>query len=140
MPATDFTERITIILPVARVANFGTWWQANIDPSDDCTTWPALNAAGDNSPATHRWCCTALTLPKVRKLMVRLCQVSGITQPAQWDTRNRAQKRQWLLSNRAAIRTAIGVWIGHTDNDQAWERFDDHLETMGLKRKQVQAI
>jgi hypothetical protein len=72
--------------------------------------------------------------------MVRLCQVSGITQPAQWDTRNRAQKRQWLLSNRAAIRTAIGVWIGHTDNDQAWERFDDHLETMGLKRKQVQAI
>lgn len=140
MPTTDFTERITIILPVARVASFGAWWTANIDPSDDCSAWPALNAAGDNSPATHRWCCTALTLPQVRKLMVRLCQASGITQPAQWDSWTRAQKRQWLLSNRAAIRAAIGVWIGSADNDQAWERFDDHLDTMTLKRRQTAAV
>lgn len=134
---TNFSERIVIILPVARVASFSVFWKNNIDPNDDCTTWPALNATGDDAAATHVWCCTSLTLVEIRKLMVRLCLASGITQPAAWDSWTRAQKRQWLLSNRAAIRTAIGVWIGRSDNDGTWEKFDDHLATMGLKRRQV---
>ena len=132
---TQFTERLTIILPVARVAAFGSWFRANIDPNDDCSTWPALNAAGDAAVATHVWSSGAYTMPQLKLLMRRLCAASGVTEPAGWDSFTRAQKRQWLLDNRGQVRSASGIWVGHCDNDGVWERFDNHLDTMTLKRR-----
>ena len=134
---TQFTERLTIILPVARVGMFGTWFKANIDPNDDCSTWPALNAVGGvgSAAATHVWASGAFTPAQHRALMQRLCTMAVVVFPPLWDSWTRAQKLTWLLTTRGLIRTATGIWVGHCDNAGAWERFDDHLVTMGVQRR-----
>lgn len=75
--ATAYHHRLLVVCPVARFAALMTWYANNIDPNDDGTNWPSLNAAGDDSPATHRWCSTALTDPQCKAVLARACAIGS---------------------------------------------------------------
>lgn len=131
--ATQHIYRLIFLIPAnARNATL-VWWRANIDPAE--TFGAGLNVGGGGGAATHYWLCAALTAAELKRIALRLCTLSGITPPADWDTMNRGQRKQWLLGQRPAIRTATGIRIRLSDNDGVWDAPDEELAQAGLKRK-----
>jgi len=93
---TQYLYRLLILVPAVRQAALNTWWKANIDASGDTFT-VGLNASGIDADApTYYWACMSLTAAEFKKVMARLCNVAGITPPADWDAKNRDGKRDWL--------------------------------------------
>jgi hypothetical protein len=133
-----FIHRLVIVCPLARIAALGTWYAANVDAADDCSTWPSLNASGLlTDPETHRWASTALTEPLLRAIIVKACQLASVTPPtaATWNGWTRAQKQTWLASTRNSLFTATGIWLDLSDGEGTWTDPDSILGTLGLKRR-----
>ena len=120
------------VVPVARVVAFNSWLKTNIDPGGGDWLTPSLSATG-TAPATFAWFSAALTPAQLKLLMIRLCALSGIVQPAGRDGWTRQQRKQWLLDQRAAIRTATGIWVAPQDNDGQWDNPQDALTFLGLQ-------
>ena len=138
--ATPHRHRLIVVCPVARLAALGSWWQANIDPADDATGWPALNPSGSDADAvTHRWCSTALTNAQWRAVIVRVCQIAGVTPPtvATWNGWTRAQQRQWLAGVRDQMFAGTGIWLDHSDGDGEWADPEAALTRCGIRRRQA---
>ena len=139
--ATAHLHRLLAIVPEARVAGFNTFFKnnADLDPDGGERTFTMmLNPSGSAAnPVTHRWAFMALTNPGIRRVVVRVCQDAGLAFPADWDTRTRAQKRQWFLDNAAAILAAIGCRLFHCDNDGGWTDAAAELTAAGLKKRRA---
>lgn len=130
MPTTHLV-RLIIVVPLNRRAAMLTWWRANIDAGEVLDV--GLNASG-NGPATHFWLNTSLTLPDLKKIALRLLNLASIAPPTDWESMTWQQRKQWLLDQRQAIRTATGIRIRLADNDGFWDRPEDELSSAGLKR------
>lgn len=131
--ATQHIHRLALICPVARQAAFNAWVHSSgLDSSGGPWLTVGLSPTG-NTPATHFVCNAALTNQELRLVMVRLCQLASIAQPASWDTMSRQQRKQWLLDQRTPIRTATGIGILPFDNDGQWDSVEDVLVALGLK-------
>lgn len=129
---TQHLHRLTIIVPAARCAALNAWIKANVDTTGGDWFTPSLSATG-NEPATHAACGVALTEAEGKKLLGRLAAASGISQPANWDTMTRQQKKQWLMDQKAAIRSAIGVLVVGMENGGEWIPSKDSRTEMALK-------
>ena len=129
-----YDARLLMLIPAARQGAITTWWDANIDPGQGARTWGVALSATGSPPATHYWCSTALTAPQLKLVMQRLCIMAGIAAPAAWDTWSRAVQRQWLLDQRAAIRTATGIWIVPDANEAVWSDPGAALALLGLQQ------
>jgi hypothetical protein len=132
-------HRLVVVCPLARLAALGAWWAANIDPADDCANWPALNPSGsDADAATHRWCSTALTNAQWRAVVVRVCQIAGVSPPsvATWNGWTRAQQRAWLNTTREGLFAATGIWLAHSDGDGEWDDPEGALTRLAVRRRQ----
>jgi hypothetical protein len=116
---TDRIHRFVLVVPQARVGSFNTWIKTNIDPAGGDWLIVPLSPGGQ-APATHAWAGFSATDDQARKLIIRLCQMANIAQPAGWDTMSRKQKIQWVASQRGAIYAALGVWIEPADNECDW--------------------
>ena len=133
---TQFIHRLLIITPAARRPAFNSFWAANVDTDGDGgrTFTVPLNATGDPStPASHFWACTSLTTAQLTSVVKRLAQLASLTPPPDWETFTRNQKRDWLRSQIASIRTATGVRLIVDDNDSIWNDYDAELTRAGLK-------
>jgi hypothetical protein len=129
---TAFLHRLLVIVPAARCAALNAFIKGGINPSGG--DWFAANlSASGTAPATHAWASFAVTDAQGKILLGRLAQQAGLTQPASWDSFTRAQKRQWVLDQRAAVRTAIGVWLVPDNNDGAWSDPAAALAVLGLQ-------
>jgi hypothetical protein len=137
--ASNHIHRVLLIVPEARVAAVGAWWQANMDAADNLSTWPRLNATGSvGSASTHRWCCTALTDLQCRTILFRLCDLAAVARPSigTWNAMTSAQKRTWLASVRAGVLAGYGIYVRLADNIGGWDDPEALLATAGLKRRQ----
>lgn len=130
--ATQYIHRVLIICPLARRAAFNTWIKANLDLIGGDWFDVGLSASG-NTPAQGFWAFAALTNSELKQLMQRLCTLASITPDANWDTFTRQQKKQWLLDQRAPIRTATGIRILPMDNDGVWDDPLTELAAAGLQ-------
>lgn len=131
---TLFIRRILFIVGNSRKATFNAWWAANIDTegAGDQTFTVPLSATG-LAPATHWAACGAFTEPQFKKIMARLCNLSSITPPANWDGMTRNEKRDWLRGQIPAIRAAIGVSILIGENDNGGVDYQAELLARGLQ-------
>lgn len=131
---TQHIHRLLLVVPAARCAGLNAWVRANLDITGGDWFTPSLSATGA-APTTHAWASFALTDSQGKKLLMRLAQQSGLTQPANWDTMTRAQKKSWLISNRATVKSGIGVYIEPGENDVAggWPDPQAVLTACGLK-------
>jgi hypothetical protein len=129
-------HRLVMVVPVARVAAVGSWWAANVHPENDWSAQPELNAAGDGSPATHRWASTALSDADLKAVLAKVCQIASVTPPtnAQWNGWTRQQKVAWLQSVRDALFAACGIWLDlcQQDGGAAWNDPAAALTRCGL--------
>jgi hypothetical protein len=130
--ATQHEYRFLAIVPAASIAQFNTWLRNNIDPAGGDWLVANLSATG-LAPATHGWFSAALTPAQMKQVALRLCTLASVTPPADWDTMTRAQRKAWLIGARAAINTAIGVWIQPSDNDGDWDNPAAALAAKGLQ-------
>jgi len=106
------------------MAAVGSWYQGAIDSSDDGSTWPALNATGLMSdPESHRWSNGSFTEPQARTIIVRVCNLAGVTPPtlAQWNGWTKQQKYAWLRTVQSQLYTNSGIWIDLADNEATWD-------------------
>lgn len=133
----QWQHRLIIVVPAARVAAFGAWHAGNIDPTDDCSGWPELNAAGDDSPGSHRWCGAAFTDAEMKLLVGRAAAMSGLTPPkaSEWQAWTPAEKRAWMRSLRDQLYAATGVFIAVCDQGGRWDSPDEVLAAIGLARR-----
>jgi hypothetical protein len=134
---TAFLHRLIVVCPAARLAALGTWWAANLDPTDDASTWPALNPSGRAAdPVTHRWCSIALTETQLRAVLVKVCQLAAVIPPTAgtWNGWTRQQKIDWLAATRAQLLTATGIWLDLSANDGAWNGAAPALAAAGVQR------
>ena len=134
MSATQHIHRLILIVPAARCAALNSWIRTNLDPTGADWFTANLSASG-NAPATHAWASFAHIDAEGKKLLMRLAQQSGLSQPADWDQKTRAQTKTWLLSNRTTVKNGIGVWIEPGENDAAggWPDPQTVLTVNGLK-------
>lgn len=130
---TDYLHRLFVVIPAARRAGLNAWIKANLDPTGGDWFVASLNATGSTGAITHYAADFAVTNTQAKKLLGRLCQQAGIPEPSGWDGWTRQQKKDWLLSQRAAIRTAIGVRILASDNEGTWGDKAAELTAAGLK-------
>lgn len=135
---TAHLHRVLIIVPEARVAAVGAWWQANMDAADNLSGWPRLNPSGlEADAATHRWACAALTDAQCRTLLFRLCDLAAVAKPtvAAWNAMTGQQKRSWLASVRDGVLAGYGIYVRLADNVGAWDDAEALLAASGLKRR-----
>lgn len=136
MASTAHVHRLIVVLPQAAYAGVFSWWAANVDPSDNGSAWPTLNASGLMSdPETHRWANVALNEQKGRQIIARVCQLAGVTPPtlAQWNGWTKQQKYAWLSATRNALYAATGIWLDLADNETAWDIPTAVLGPLNLK-------
>lgn len=135
--ATQWLNRVLLAIPAAQRATYNAWWANNIDTdgAGNRTFTAGLNATGlSTDPVTYYVANTALTNQQLRKIIVRLCALAGLTIPADWDTYTRQQKRQWLAANWPTIRQRTGVRaMVLDDNDGAWSDYTAAITAEGLK-------
>ena len=132
--ATNHLNRVVLVVPDARKAAFNAWVRNNLDPSGDDWLTAGLSASG-NAPATHWWCSAALTNAEARQVLDRLYALASLT-PPDWRTLTRAQVRARLASDRAALQSAAGLRLAHSDNDGDWPDPNTLLAAAGLRRVQ----
>lgn len=130
--ATNYLHRVLLIIPAARINGINAYIKAQVDPAGGDWFTANLSASG-SAPATHAWCNAALTDVMGRKLLLRLVQQASIPEPADWDTKTRQQKKQWLLDQRATVRSRTGVWVVPMHNDDVWDDPAEALTVMGLQ-------
>jgi len=133
---TNFEHRLVLIVPVANVAAVVSWFQTNIGSNSIPNDFgPGLSPTG-NAPITHRWCSGCFNDIECKAIMLRLCNLSGVTPPTgpEWAGWNRQQKIIWLESVQTAMRTNFGIWVTLSLNDGVWNNPEAALATMGLQR------
>lgn len=132
--ATQHQFRLLFVIPAASKAGFNTWCRANLNGGigDDWFGGLGLSPSG-NAPATHYWASVALTPSEFKTAGIRLCQVSGVAVPGQWDTWDRGEKKQWFLDNKAGILAGSGVRIFAMDNDGVWDKSETNRAEAGLQ-------
>lgn len=123
-----------MIVPVARVAAFTTWWTANIDPRGASVLSTELNASGDRTSATHAHCSGQFTEAEAATILRRLATIAGISLPA-WEAMTNRQRRQWVHDNVPTILAATGIRFRVEDGDGVWGNPDDELMSGGLRRR-----
>lgn len=131
--ATNHLHRLLCLVPAARQVAVNAWVAANIDPPPAGPWFTVALSATGAAPATHYWCCSALTAAELKRWMMRLCALAGIGEPAGWDGWTRVQRKQWFLDQRAAIRTATGIRVMLADNDGVWDSPQEALQAAGLQ-------
>lgn len=140
--ASVWQHRLIVVVPLAPAAQFTalrTWWAANVveagDGPDDPANWPGLNAAGDASPATHRWWSAGLKDAILKAILVKACQLGSVTAPTnvEWNGWTKAQKKTWLVGVRDALYTACGIWLDLCDQEAKWNDPALALTRTGLK-------
>lgn len=131
--ATLFLHRLSVIVPAARRAVFLAWWRANIDADE--TLDVELNPAGDAGTATAYWLSTALKNADTIKIIRQLAQMASLTLPPAGSTR--AQVKQWLVDNRAAIVAVVGLYARISDNDGVWHDHEAELTGAGVQRVRI---
>lgn len=129
---TQYLHRLLFVVPAASVTAFNTWIRNNLDASGGDWLVANLSASG-SAPFSHGWCCFAATIPELKKVMQRLCTLASITPPADWDTKTKAQKKQWLVDQRQPIQTATGIRVHEMNNDGVWDNVQLALTAMGLQ-------
>lgn len=139
---TLYTDRLLLIVPVARIAGFAAWWAARVAAGqleyDNPAVWPELvpAAGADDAPASHQWSYGCYTRPQLKIIAGRLAALTGITLPANWDTLTHEQRKQWGRSKQEEILAAVGVLVvPEINTDATWDRTDDALTAMSLKRR-----
>lgn len=131
--ATAYLHRVFWIIPAASQGAFNTWVRNNLNPNGGDTFTIGVSATG-TTPATYYIACGAYTVPELKKIAARLCAMSNLTLPADWDTYTRAQKKAWLVSNWPTIRNKTGIKaIVLDDNDGTWSDYAATLASAGLK-------
>lgn len=130
--ATNFGNRLLVIVPAARVAGLNAFIKAGIDPTGGDWFTPNLSANGQ-LPATHAWASAAATEGQAKAFAQRVCQQASITLPDDWDTKTRAQKLAWVLSVRDQVYSTIGVYVAPMINDGVWTDPQDALTATGLQ-------
>ena len=136
---TQHVRRVLCICPEARVAALNTWISANLADAGtgDWLTVP-LNASGNDGDAvTHRWFSAGLQEDDLRKVLVRLAALAGITAPSNWGTMTPAQKATWINSNLPTVKQNTGILVKISPNDGAWDVPDDCLTAESLKRRKT---
>lgn len=133
---TNYIHRLIIIIPASRQSAFNTFFKNNIDTVGGERTFSVgLNYSGlASSPITHYWAGISLTDIELGRIMIRLAQLSGISEPSNWDSMTRLQKLSWVLDNRVSILSAIGVRIFRDDIDGEWTRGVDALTEHSILR------
>lgn len=119
----------------------GNWYASVIDPSDNGSSWPTLNATGLMSdPETARWSNGAFTEPQARQIIVRVCNLAGVTPPtlAVWNGWNKAQKYAWLSTTRQQLYQQSGIWLDLADNQEKWDSPQVVLDQLNLKVRQAE--
>ena len=123
--ATEHTFRILCIARVDRAAAVATWLNANIAEGEAAADLgPGLNATGNPADAvTHRWFCGAYRDDEARRILVRLCQLAGITPPTQgtWDGWTRPEKISWLKGLQVQLWTGWVLGVDLMANDADWD-------------------
>ena len=129
---TQHLFRLILIIPALRQAAFNTWWKANLDAAGgDKTFTTGLNATGAGAP-THYWMNGAFTVSELKIIMRRLANLSGVVEPATWDSMTRAQKFNWFRNNKPSM-SGIIVDIEPMPNDGIWLDPQEVLTRAGLK-------
>lgn len=131
--ATQHHYRVLLVVPAGRASAFNQWVKANLDPAGGDWITARLSASGE-APFTHGWCSAALTAPEFKLLMERLCAITSITPPADWDERAAGSRIQWLKEQRVPIFTGVGIHIQVMRNDEAWDDPSDALAAVTLTR------
>ncbi len=133
---TLYLFRLILVCPVgAKLTGVVNWLAANIDPSVAPDLGPGLSATG-SEPATHHWCCWAITNLQAREIVKRLCALAAITPPtnAQWTAWTRAERIGFLVGVRSAIWAGYGIWATLADNEGTWDDPEVQLVATGLQR------
>lgn len=133
--ATDFSQRVVILIPANRRAAMVTWWNSQMEAGQGANTWNVgLNASGDPAaPITHYWASAALRMVDLARIVARLCGLAGLAVP-DWQNLSRAEQLAWLATNLPAIRGATGIAVVRDDNDSDWSKPEDLLQNVGLQR------
>lgn len=136
---TQYLHRLLLIIPAANQAAMNNFWaqQIDTDGAGHLTFTVGLSASGTGVPS-HYWTSTALTPAQLRKVMVRLCNLAVISQPANWDTMTRQEHKQWFGQQKPTIRANIGVRVQLSDNDGAWD--DPHVERVAEGVQPVESV
>lgn len=130
--ATVFEMRVLLLAPAARVAAWNAWIASNLDETGVAWLVNRLSATGQ-APATHAWCSVALTALQYRLVVQRLCALSAIAFPIDWDTKTRGERKAWLLAQREGIDLATGITFQCSDNDGVWDDPRERLQAKGLQ-------
>lgn len=126
-------HRFTCIVPAARVNALNSWIANNLDSTG--SNWLVLRLDTVNGDMmTHAWFSAAFTNGEFKKVAMRLCNLANIDLPANWDSLTRNQKKAWLISQRATIRTNTGIYFQSSDGDGVWDSPDDALSATNLQR------
>lgn len=134
MATTQFLYRVLFAIGASRRATFNAYWDANIDTAGaGAQTFSVGLSPTGAAPATHWGACSAFNSADFKKVMQRLCSLSSITPPANWDALTRIERRDWLRSKIPAIRAAIGVALLVDDQDGRWDDYDAALAGLGLR-------
>jgi hypothetical protein len=114
---TNYTYKIFLIVPAARVAAVNTWLKTNIDPTGN--DWVALVLSSDGEPPyTHGWCCFHATPNQAAAILQRLATVASVTPPdSGWRSLTRQEQRTVFANLKTALR-AQGWYIKIGFNDE----------------------
>ena len=133
---TQYLHRVYIVAAASSITNaFRTFWTGQIDAADDPANWPALSATGA-APATARHWCGSLTNGAAKKVLDKWYQAASMVAP-DWTTMTRAQIRNQLATDRAALVAATNIRMWHCDNDGGWDDFGALLAGAGLQAIQT---
>lgn len=131
---TNFIARILWAIPAANQAAYNNWVQANLDPDGGDRTFTVGLSPTGTAPATFYVSCGAYTLAELKKIVQRLCQLAGISVPANYDDMTRAEKRVWFRSQIPTIKAQTGIRaLLLDDNDGDWSDYQAQIAAAGLK-------
>jgi hypothetical protein len=125
--ATLYQHRICLVIPVAQAAQVADWMRANVDPTCPPDIGPGLPA---ESP-THRIQSGAWTDAQAKAILTYLCDRTGASKLADWDTKPNSDKRTWLAGVRDAIK-AGGLYVQLSDGPGVWEDPAEAIAAMKL--------
>jgi hypothetical protein len=138
--ATEYSNRLTMIVPANRVPALNAWFKNNIDIGStlDNITVP-LNVSGDETDVpSHYWFSGVFTDSQMDLFLGRLIQQANVIPPDDWNSRSRQQKKDWVASVKQSVIDKIGVRIFITDNidGSITDNLDQILVEHGVKRRQ----
>lgn len=134
--ASAYQHRLTIIIPVDKVAAMVVWFKANIGANsvpDDIG--PALTSKNGKT-ITHRWCCGSFTDDQCKKILKKLAEESGVTPltDVEWNQKTKSQKMDWVDQNKNNIKNA-NMLVQISDNELNWKSPDVALSDINLDKE-----